>query len=298
MNYRILFFLSATALFAQAPAPPANAPSPDTVLATVDGKNLTYGDLARYLDGLGPERKAQALNQDRRELVKQFAMLNKLAGIAETEKLDQKSPYKEALEANRRQLLMQALIDQKYANTVITADDQEKFYQANRDRYTQVKLQVIYLGFVSDADAKQSAGKYRTEEQAKAQIAKLRTQIHSREDFVRLVKQYSEDQSSKEKDGEYGTLKKSDNLPDNIKSVVFTLKEADVSEPVQQRNGFYLFRADSVGLRPYGEVKDDIYNELKETRVREWFTKTQDGISFEIKNQEFFGGSPRPPAKQ
>ncbi len=277
---------------AQVQAPPAGL-TPDTVLATIDGRKLTYGELQTYLDGLTPEQKTQAL-ADRKQLLQQYALMSKMLELADKDKLADQSPYKEALAASRKQILTQAELNYRYLNTVVTLDDQKKFFEANKDRYTQVQLQVLYLGFVGEAAAKESGGKYRTQEQALKKIQELRGQAHNADDFVKLVKQYSEDQESKSHNGEYGTLKKSDNLPVDIKNVVFALKDGQVSEPVLQRNGYYLFRAESVGLRPFDEVKDEIYNELKETRVRNWIGETQNSIPIKIENQAFFAPAPGP----
>ncbi len=283
-----LYFSFSFGLFAQVAAPPAD-PAPDTVLATIDGKKLTYGELQRYLDGLGPDNKKAAL-EDRKSLVEQYALMTKLVEIAEKEKLPEQTPYREVLEASRRQILAQAEYQNQYLHLVVTAGDQKKFYDEHKEDYTQVQLQVLYLGFVNDAPqgALGSGKKYRTEEEAKKQIESIRQQIHSKEDFIKLVKQYSEDEASKAKNGEYGTMKKSDNLPVDIKAVIFNLKQGEVSQPVPQRNGFYLFRAEVVGLRPYDEVRDEIYNKLKETRLQEWMLKTQKDISIKIENPAFF----------
>ena len=290
MNRRILpLFLFPLILSAQVKTP-APELKPDTVLATVDGRKLTYGELQAYLNGLSPEQRTQALS-DRKQLVQQYALMSKLLEFAEKDKLAQESPYKEALEASRKQILTNAELNYRYIHTLVTADDQKKFYEANKDRYTQLKLQVLYLGFVSDSAAKESNGKYRTQAEAKKKLEELRAQIHTGDDFVRLVKQYSEDQESKGRNGDYGTIKKSDNLPPEIKSIVFALKEGELSAPVLQQNGFYLFRAQTVGLRPYEEVRDEIYNELKETRVRQWIGETQNSIPLKFENEAFFSSS-------
>ncbi|MDQ6676173.1 MAG: peptidyl-prolyl cis-trans isomerase [Acidobacteriota bacterium] len=278
--------LTAGSLFAQAEVP-APTPAPDTVLAIIDGKKLTYGELEAYLTALGPQRKAAAL-ANRRELLNQYAFQARLVELAEKDKLDQQSPYKEALEVSRRALLTEAEIDHKATQTQVTAEDQKNFYESHKDRYTEVKLQVLFLGFTSNAVAKENPKKYRNEAQTKALALKLRAEAKTGADFVRLVKQYSEDDSSKAKNGEYGTVKLSDNLPADIKKAVFALKQGEVSEPIPQQNGYYLFRAESLGVRPYEQVKDDIYTELRDSRVRQWMEETQKGIAIKIEDEAFF----------
>jgi len=282
----VLTILLSSPLLSQTPPPTADL-KPDTVIATIDGRKLTYGEIDKFLDPLGPQRKAQAL-ADPTGLIKQYAFQLKLVELAEKDKLDQASPYKEALEVQRRNILSEAEFDYKAQHTLITPEFQKKTYEDHKDRYTEVKLQVIYLGFTSDEVAKENPKKYRNEAQAKALALKLRAEAKTGADFVRLAKQYSEDETSKAKDGEYGTVKKSDNTPAEIQNVVFALKQDEISEPVKQQNGFYLFRAQSVGLRPYEEVKDEIYIQLRDAAMNQWIAGLQKNIVITLDNPTFF----------
>src|SRR5205823_14196176 len=101
----------------------------------------------------------------------------------------------------------------------VTLDEQKKFYEANRDRYTQAKVKVLFISFrttpppaVSDPKAK----KYLSEPEAKAKIEKLLAEVRGGADFVKLLKENSDDAESLAKDGDFGQLiKRSDNVPDN-----------------------------------------------------------------------------------
>ena len=277
----------------------AQAPElkPDTLIATIDGQKLTYGDLTSYLDALGPEKKAQALANPR-QLLNEYALQKRLVEIAKQDKLDQMSPYKEALELARRQILFEAELNYKSLHLLVTGADQKKFYDANQARYTEVKLQVIYLAFTSDEVAKENPKKYRSEAMARALAQKIRSEVKKPEDWVRLVKQYSEDETSKANDGLFGTVKMSDTVPSaDVKKIIFALKAGEISEPVLQQNGFYLFRAQSVGLRTYESAKDEIYTELKDVGLRAWVTETQKKIDLKIENQQFLATPPAPKAQ-
>ena len=289
----LLLCLPAIFLQAQVAQPPAAAtPSPETVIATVEGRKLTFGELQSYLSALDPDRQKAAL-QNRTELVRQYALMKHLATLADQAKLDQKSPYKEALASSRLQILTQAQINEQYLTTVVTAEDQQKFFEQNKDRYSQVKLKVIYVSFVTSPSAADlKSGKSRTEADAKTKIESLSKDLRGGADFLKLVKEYSEDEKSKAQNGDFGTVRKSDNLPEEIRSVVFKLKKGEVSEPVRQRNGYYLFKAEDVSARPYSEVKDDIYTELKNIRMAEWMDKLAKSIPVKIEDQSFFTEAP------
>ncbi len=293
--FTLLLCLSAFTLRGQVAAPPAPAPatpSPETVIAIVEGNKLTFGEIQSYLSALDPQRQKAAL-QNRTELVREYALMKHLATMADQAKLDQKSPYKEALASSRLQILTNAQINEQYLTTVVTAQDQQKFFEENKDRYSQVKLKVIYVSFVANPGAADlKSGKSRTEAEAKAKIEGLSKDLRAGADFSKMVKEYSEDEKSKAQNGDFGTLSRSDNLPEEIRSVVFKLKKGELSEPVRQRNGFYLFKAEDVSMRPYAEVKDDIYTELKNIRMREWFDKLSKSIPVKIEDQSFFSAVP------
>ena len=115
-------------------------------------------------------------------------------------------------------------------------------------------------------------------------------------DFVKLVKENSEDATSKAKDGDFGTFSRSDNVPDSIRSVVFALKAGEVSEPVRQPNGFYIFRAESITQKPFSEVAGQIVTELKNAHLREWLESTTKSLDIKYDDEQFFSGPAAPNA--
>jgi peptidyl-prolyl cis-trans isomerase C len=274
------------------PVPPApQAPPPDTVIATVDGTNLTYGEVANFLKGMNPQMQ-QNFMHNRKEFVERFALMRKLSALAEQAKLGERSPYKEAIDSYRMNMLMQAEISEYVDHIVITAEDLQKYYAENKSRYDQVKLKVIYIPFSSaPAGAAADSKKRLTEEEAKAKAEQLIKEIKGGADFVKLVKENSEDASSKAKDGDMGTLSRADNLPESIRSVVFALKAGEVSEPVRQPNGFYIFRADEVSQRPLEQVREQLVKQLQSERLQEWLKSTTKSLNIKFENEQFFSGA-------
>jgi peptidyl-prolyl cis-trans isomerase C len=286
MKFRLILLslLTSSAFAQQAPEP-----KPDTVLAIVDGHKVTYGEVDSYFKGLGEEAKRNAFtNLD--QMISQYALSLRLLDYAKAEKLDEKSPYKESIESSRKVVLIQAALNEGSIKVLITPDEQKKFYESNKDRYTEAKVQIIYLGFVADPKAAAQANpdkKYLTQDEAKAKLEEIRKQIKTRDDFVRMVKEYSEDETSKNNNGDFGIIRKSDNVPPEIKQVVFSLKAGEISGPVEQKNGFYLFRIDEVKQEDYAAVKDSIYSELQNQKARAWVEELRNR-PVDIVDKEFF----------
>jgi len=283
--------LAPFAAIGAAQAPPGGPPRPaGTVIATVDGKKVTYGDVEKYVRGLPPQMQQTAM-QNRKQFIQQYGLMLRLNGMAEKAKLDQKSPYKESLEAARMQILTQAQISELYDNFPVKIEDEQKYYDENKSRFEQVKLKVIYIPF-SPKSAKTPADgkKHLTEDEAKAKAQQLVKEIKGGADFVKLVNENSEDATSKAKGGDFGTFSRSDNVPDSIRSVVFALKTGEVSAPVRQPNGFYIFRAESITQKPFSEVTGQIVTDLKNGHLREWLESTTKSLDIKYDDEQFFNG--------
>jgi peptidyl-prolyl cis-trans isomerase C len=292
--FLFLALISAAVACAQTPAPPIppNPPEmpPDTVLASWEGRKITYADMQKLMSILPPQMRQNAM-RDRKAFLKQYFLMQHLSEMALKAKLDEQSPAKETLEFNRLYLLSMAAMNDVANRTPVEDADLEKFYQANQDRFTQVSLKVIYISFTSNPPAKPDP-KVLTEEQAKAKIEKILAEIRGGADFVKMVKDHSEDAASAAKDGDFGTIRKSDNIPDAIRSVVFSLKPGQVSDPVRQPNGFYLFRAGEVNVRPFKQVASEIVPEVQQAKYKEWLDKVNRSINLKIENEAYFSSTP------
>ena len=297
MKKLFLFVSFAAIVYSQAPPP---EPSPDTVIATIDGKTLTYGELHSYISTLS-QAQAKTAMMNLEQTVRQYAMLIRLSKMGEDQKLDQKQPYIDILRAGRMQVLAQAAVSEQYTQTLVLPNEQEEYYREHKaQKYSKLKVKAIYVAFAANAAANPVPGKtYRTEAQAKDLATNLINKIRAGADFVALVKQYSEDETSQKADGDWGTVSASDNLPDDFKSAVLGLKVGQITDPMRRTGGFYIFKADSMVEQPYSEVRDEIYNMLKEVKMRQWMDRLQQSIPVKVDPAAIHPAGPSaPPAGQ
>ena len=269
------------------PPPPANEPPPETVLASFEGRKLTYAELKRFLSVLDPKQQQLAIRNPK-PLIHQYFLWQELAAMALKEKLDERSPTKEQIEYNRTYLLMQAKLNDVVRNMKVAEDDLKKYYEANKDKYSQVRVKALYVSFSNNPDPGAGGKKVLTEEEAKTKIEKILAEIRGGADFVKMVKQHSEDTTSAEKDGDFATIRRSDTVPEAVRAAVFALKQAQVSEPVRQPNGFYLFRAEEITSRSYQQMQLDILEEVRQVKSKEWMEKLNTSVDFKVENEAFF----------
>jgi hypothetical protein len=300
----LVLFTCLGAAWAQPPAPPAanSAPAmpelPDEAVVAIfgDGTKLTMREFKQIYTALPPANQQMAL-RNREVFLHQWEMMRKLTKMAETAKLDQESPYKEALDYGRMNVLAQAEITSTVNNITIAPEEIVKAYDSNKKKYTQVKVKAIYISFSDEAASSATKGKKSlTEAEAKAKADKLKSALQGGSDFVKLVKENSDDETSRDKNGDFATLRFTDNIPDAFRSAVFALKQGEVSEPLKQPNGFYLLRAEEVNVRPLSEVRDDIYNDLKNDRSTQWLDQVNRDSKLQFVSPEFVGRPAAPPA--
>src|SRR5882762_3104097 len=100
MKICILLSIVSAALFAQAPPPVA----PDTVVATIDGKNLTLGELRNMLETYPPV-VMQSFQKDPRRALQELFVVRYAAAEGDKLKLGEESPWKEQIEIARMNVI-------------------------------------------------------------------------------------------------------------------------------------------------------------------------------------------------
>ena len=284
-------------LWAQTPPPPQPEPkkeiAPDTVVASVGDQKLTANDVKQILAGVPPNYQ-QMFRTEPAKVLEFYFVQKYLAQEAEKAGYDKQSPYKEALEYQRRDYLSRAEIQEKRNRTPVTMEEEQKYYSEHPEKYQQATVKVIYIAYNPNpkAPVDPKAPKLRSEEEAKAIIEDLRKQVLGGADFGALAKAKSEDKESGEKNGDFGVIGRGGAYPDEIKKAVFGLKIGQVSEPIKQRNGYYLIRVESLAKQAYNEVRTEIYEELKSAAFSVWFKDVQVKNQVKIENADFF----KPPA--
>jgi hypothetical protein len=269
-------------LWAQTPAEPTSVP-PETVIGIVDGVKVTAADLQHVVTSSAPALQ-ETLKKNPMELLRYYGFIQRLAGLAESAKLDQKSPQRERLRITRMQILAESQLDAGYSQFEVLPEEQRKYYDDNRSRYASAKVKVIYLPFMANppkpADPKGS--KIMTEAEARAKAEKLIRELRAGADFVALVKQHSEHAESAAKDGDFGTIRGADNYPEEIKKAVLGAKAGAIAGPIRLPNGYYIFRVDESNTQTYDQVKSDLYSELKDQRWRAWMDKVRTSVEIKL----------------
>ena len=326
MKYLFILALACIALVAQ--TLPTGAVPDAAVVANVNGKDVTAGEIRQSMAYM-PNEFIQLFQQNPKYAVQQLYMLQYLADEGEKAKLGEQSPLKEQLAFLRANSMASAMISHEHNYYKVPDQEMREFYEKNQARYQQAKIKVIYIAFKPTAPVvgQVPSGKsledvaralseggssqtQRSEADARKLAEDLVKQIRGGADFAKLVTQYSEDPTSKAAGGDFGAVNTNSSYSADVKKAVLALKVGEITDPLRQSNAFYIIRVEEKTTQPMGDVVNSISEEIRGAHLNQWLADVSKRFEPTVKSVEFFtqpklavpgaagpGNPPAPPAK-
>jgi hypothetical protein len=304
MKYCLALVLACSPLFAQ--TPPTSDIADDAVVAKVDGKDVTAGEIRKSMMVM-PQEFIKLFEQNPKYAVQQLFMLRYLADEAERTKLGEESPLKEQLAFLRANALASAMISHEHNFYPVSNQMIKEFYDRNQARYQQAKIKVIYISFKPTAPVTGSVSSEksledvaralsegglskteRTEADARKLAEDLIKQIRGGADFAKLVADYSEDAASKAAGGDFGVVNINSSYSADVKKAVLALKPGEVTEPLRQSNAFYIIRVEDKTVQPVAELTTAISQEVRQAHLNEWLSEVSKRFDPTVANVQFF----------
>jgi hypothetical protein len=256
---------------------------PETILAMVNGKVFTAAQFTGIMKSVAPPVRANAMKQPV-PFLEQYALMQRLGELAETEKLHEIQPFRGRLHYNRGEILTQALVDDYNNNIVIGPDEPRQAYDANPDRFRFAEIRALYIAYSLTPPPRTDPGarKVLNEDEARQRAEALLKEIQSGADFAEVVRNNSDDENTRVRGGQLPQLRVDDaKVPEAIRKPVFAAKQGDIVGPVKLPNGYYLVKVEKSETRAFTEVKDHLYEELRAQRFQKWF----DGIRNQFRSK-------------
>jgi len=143
-----------------------------------------------------------------------------------------------------------------YREQVSVSDEEiEAFYQQNISRYTSEQVNASHILIKTEN---------RSEEEARKEIDRIRTEIEGGLSFFEAAQKYSEDEPSKVNGGDLGWFPRNRMVPE-FGNAVFAMNAGEISQPVKTQYGFHLIQKHDHNpnyTTPLEEAKTSIANVL------------------------------------
>ncbi len=178
--------------------------------------------------------------------------------------------YQEYLYTN----LMQSHALEEYSKTLVTDKEIEKYYNDEAKGDVEV-YQILITPDVKDdmSDEEKKTAEENAKNTAKEVIEKLDKAENKLDEFKKLVKEYSKDDASKEKDGNLGFINYNDldENYDELLDTVYKLKDGEYSKDVITTElGYHVvYRNASKEKEALEDLKDEIKDTLAKRKIEE-----------------------------
>lgn len=268
-----------------------NLPEDNRVVATVNGKKITHGDLIRQLEqSRGPAAVMKLLDQQlieaeaaRRKLTlsdaERDAGLERAAARVGSMK-DLKAKLNQLgipLEAYRQEIATDLLLD-KIAQQEVKVSEEEikQYYGEHQEEFTKGPRTRARMMM------------FRDQSSAEAVLTALK---EPGADFAGLAQNLSEDDATRSAGGDMGYFEKND-YATAITEAAFALKPGQISGIVKAPDGWVILKAEdhkAAGVMPLEEVRDQILQRLKRDKLQpmrdEWLVQARDKASLRIRDR-------------
>jgi parvulin-like peptidyl-prolyl isomerase len=201
---------------------------------------------------------------------------------------------KKFTERVKEQSLVETILDRELKTSISVTDaDVKKFYSENTTRFQQPEIAKgnHIIGYTKDP----RTGTDLTAEQVRVKRERLQraqTRAKAGEDFLTLLKEYSDDPNAAERKGEF-VIPRLGKLPE-IESAVFTLPINAVSDIIVTPNALHVLKVTErtpARQTEFEKVQEDIRKHLAhremEKRLPEFFAKLKSEANLQIKDPKY-----------
>ena len=154
------------------------------------------------------------------------------------------------------------------------------FYENNIDKYTEKEQRQVKQIFIKNKN-NEGFDDLETNDNADKKVSTIVEQLIEGKKFEDLVFKYSDDELSKNKNGELGWISKGD-LKQDLDKEIFKTKVNNYSAPVKTPNGVYIFYIDKIKepvIKDFNLIKKTISDDFKNFQKVKKFNEASEELS-------------------
>lgn len=229
--------------------------SENKLVAVVNGKEITQGDVLKFLNDLGPQVAMQFQSPDGIKRVIDELVNQELLYLEAVEnKIEKDEEFQDILNQTKITLLKSYALGKLINEEEVTETEVEEFYNEHRDHYKKPETVVASHILVDNEEKAQEILK----------------EIEEGLSFEEAASKYSSC-PSKEQGGNLGEFGKGQMVPE-FEAKAFEMEINTISEPVKTQFGYHIIKLNGKNpsrVRDLEEVKDEIYQQALRLKQQE-----------------------------
>ena len=262
-----------------AASPTTSAPiGPEDVVMTVGDRKITAAEFEKLAASLPQQYSGAVQSLGKKAFADQYGNLVGLALEGKKLQIDQRDTFRQMMEFQQTLLLAQTTLNELATTTgLVSPEEVDYYYTSHQMEFSEIKLRGIYIPFDQPPIAGAAGeGKppqqppptpkaIRSEAEARTKAETLRRRIEGGEDMAALAKKESEHNTSAN-GGDFGYVRRNQFAP-QIDNIIFALQDKQVSTPVKDRFGYFIFQSEGKRTQPLTEARSTIENSLRQQKL-------------------------------
>lgn len=237
--------------------------SQETVLATVEGREITQGDVFRFLNELGPQVAAQFQTPEgMKQIVEELVNQEVIYLDAMENNLNEEEDFISEMEKVKTIVLKQYAINKLLSNVTATEEEITDYYNKHKEQFRKPE------------SVRASHILVKEEEEAN----NILNEIEDGLSFEEAASKYSLC-PSKSNGGDLGEFTKGKMVPE-FEVVAFKLEKGELSDPVKTQFGYHLIKVvdkKEAGIKTLEEAEAQITQQITGLKQQEkYLSKTKE----------------------
>ena len=270
---------------------PAAAPADnDPVIITAGTVQVHKSEFEGALKTLPAEYQQFAQGPGKRQFAEDYVRMKLLAAEGLKAGMDKDPEVLSQLALMRENLIAQAQIKKMDASMKVSDEELQKYYEAHKADYEEVKARHILIAF-KGSPAAQAGKKELTEDEAKAKAEAIRKEVAGGADFATVAKRESDDTGSGAQGGDLGSFGHGQMVPE-FEKAAFEAKPGEITPVIRTQYGYHIIQVQEHNYTPFAGVKATIEKNERQKKMQAALDELKSKATF---NETYFP-KPAPPA--
>ncbi len=252
---------------------------------------ITRAEFEKLVGTLNPDMPKNSQQM----LAEQYSKALILQNLAERQHIPETQHFKDMMDYMRTQILASEIVTEAKDKAKPTPAEVQGYYDKHKADYEQAALKRLFIP--KSKPSLKDGAKQPTDTELKLEADKMRTRAAGGEDFDKLQKEIYDNTGIKTPPPPTSIPNWRRTMVPPTQAAIFDLKPGEISQPIVQPEGVYIYKVESKKTLPLNDVKADIEQTLQNEKLRNSLESVFNSVKPQL-NENYFGtqNAPKPAA--
>ncbi len=243
---------------------------------------ITRAQFEKLVGTLNPDMP----KNNQQMLAEQYAKARVLQSLAERQGIPETQHFKDMMDYMRTQILASEVVTQAKDKAKPTPAEVQEYYTNHQKDYEQAALKRLFIP--KSRPSLKETPKQPSEAELKLEADKMRARAAAGEDFDKLQKEIYDNTGIKTPPPPTSIPNWRRTMVPPTQAAIFDMKPGEVSQPIVQPEGIYIYKLESKKTVPLNDVRAEIEQTLQNEKLRNSLESVFNSVKPQL-NENYFG---------